>query len=82
MSGGHFASSYEQSEYVADEIDRLIADNDSYPPDIIARFSEAARTLRMAAKMARRIDWLVSGDDGEDAFRERWNEEVRGGPDA
>jgi hypothetical protein len=27
--------------------------------------------------MAQRVDWLVSGDDGESSFLKRWLEEVR-----
>jgi hypothetical protein len=27
--------------------------------------------------MAQRVDWLLSGDDGEDSFLLRWDEEVR-----
>jgi hypothetical protein len=27
--------------------------------------------------MAQRVDWLVSGDDGEESFMRRWEKEVR-----
>ena len=90
MSGGHF--NYRQAEvgYIADEIEHLIRHNEDkakdaygyqigreYPPEIIERFREAAHTLRQAAEMAQRVDWLVSGDDGEDSFTKRWDAEVR-----
>jgi len=26
--------------------------------------------------MLNRVDWLVSDDDGEDTFHQRWNEEL------
>lgn len=48
-----------------------------YPADILARFRESAHELRRVGEMAHRVDWLVSGDDGEDTFRERWSDEVR-----
>jgi hypothetical protein len=30
----------------------------------------------MAQIYAQRIDWLISGDDGEDSFRERLKEDL------
>lgn len=90
MSGGYFNYRQSQVSYLASEIDALIERNDDkskdsygyqigheYPPEIIERFREAAHTLRQAAEMAQRIDWLVSGDDGEDSFMARWDKEVR-----
>jgi hypothetical protein len=90
MSGGHFDYVQYRMEDIAAEIDRLIDNNDStekdsfgynvspnYPPEIIFRFVKAAHLIRRAQKMAQRIDWLVSGDDGEEAFMSRWNDEVR-----
>ena len=89
MSGGHFDYQQYRIEDIATSIDELIESNDSteinsygdelgrhYPPDIIAKFDEARKTLRIAAAMAQRVDWLVSGDDGEDTFRERWSEKL------
>ena len=90
MSGGHFQYRQFQIEQIASEIDELIESNDDettnewgdkkgygFLPEIIERFKEASHTLKQAAEMAQRIDWLVSGDDGEDSFMRRWNEEVR-----
>lgn len=48
-----------------------------YPPEIIEKFKEAERVLRMAYVYAQRIDWLLSGDDGEDSFLERLSEDLR-----
>jgi len=89
MSGGHFNYAQYMLEGIASCIDELIATNDSdevnefgdvigyhYPADIVAKFDETRKTLRLAEAMAQRVDWLVSGDDGEDSFRERWKEEV------
>lgn len=90
MSGGHFEYQQYRIEDIAREIDGLIESNDDstphtyggtignfYPPEIIERFKEAAYTLRQAAEMAQRVDYLVSGDDGEESFMRRWTEEVR-----
>ena len=87
MSGGRFDFKQYQFEEIADDIDSLIAKNNikddwgysrDYPADILEKFKETAHTCRLAAEMIQRVDWLVSGDDGEGSFRERWKEEVRG----
>ena len=76
MSGGHFQYQQHRIEDIAVEIDEMIREN-NYPPEILAKFREAAHTLRQAAEMAQRVDWLVSGDDGEESFMRRWHKEVR-----
>lgn len=90
MSGGHFDYTQFRMEEIADEIDRLVGQNEStekdsfgedigrhYSPEVIARFRETAHTIRQAQEMAQRIDWLVSDDDGEESFMTRWDSEVR-----
>lgn len=90
MSGGRFDYQQYKCFEIADEIQQLIESNgddsldeygDSrgrhYPADIIEKFKEAEHWLRRAGEMAQRVDWLVSGDDGEDCFRRRWDKEVR-----
>jgi hypothetical protein len=84
MSGGHF--NYKQYELgqIADEIEQLILDNDSkevneygdtkgygYSPQTIEAFKYARIALLHALAYVQRIDWLVSGDDGEDSFHSR-----------
>ena len=89
MSGGHFDYKQYHLEDIADEIDRIISVNDvvekneyglemgyNYPEEIIKKFNETRKTLRLAAAMAQRVDWLVAGDDGELSFLKRWEEEV------
>ena len=86
MSGGHFAYVQFRMEDIAVEIDELVEQNDvpgrddfcnSFPEKIIERFKVAAHTIRRAQEMAQRVDWLVSGDDGEESFMSRWDNEVR-----
>ena len=94
MSGGHFEYVEFRIEEAAREIARLIRintnvypppnafgyaeDTYSYPPDIIARFKETSVALQRAAAMLRRVDYLICADDGEDSFRIRWEEELKG----
>lgn len=88
MSGGRFQYDQYKIGYIADEVEQLIRNNDStekdeygqdkgyhYTPETIAKFKEGLLVLKMAQIAAQRIDWLVSGDDGEDSFHERWDEE-------
>ena len=86
MSGGHFNYYQDRITEIADEVSRLVRDNNkqdeygyssNYSPATIEKFQEAEKVLRLAAMMAQRIDWLVCSDDGEDSFHERWEEEKR-----
>ena len=89
MSGGRFDYLQFRFGEIAESIRSTIVNNDStekdewgqdigehLPPDIIAKFAETADVVERAAKMVTRVDWLLSGDDGEDSFRQRWDKEV------
>ena len=47
-----------------------------YPPEVIEKFKEGLEILRKAEIYAQRIDWLVSGDDGEESFLSRLKEDL------
>lgn len=77
MSGGHFDYAQHHIGDIADEIDNLIAAGEySSNAEILARFKLAVRCLRKACIMAERIDYLVSGDDDDESFMERWEAEM------
>ena len=46
------------------------------PDHIIAEFEKAIDYLKKAYVYAQRVDWLLSGDDGEDSFIERLKEDL------
>ena len=84
MSGGHFQYKQWEIGNIADEVEQLILTNDSeekdewgdrkgyhYTPETIEEFKKSLVLLRQAYVYAQRIDWLVSGDDGEDSFHRR-----------
>ena len=84
MSGGHFNYKQWEIQNIADEVEQLILTNDSeeldewgyhkgshFTPETIAEFKKGLTVLRQAYVYAQRIDWLVSGDDGEDSFLRR-----------
>lgn len=85
MSGGYFEYLQYRIDDIVSEIVYLIETNDeadeygykrSYSEETLTKFKEALTTLRRGAIMTQRIDWLVSGDDGEDSFHKRWEEEL------
>jgi hypothetical protein len=47
-----------------------------YPPHIIEEFKNAVKYLKIAQVYAQRVDWLVSGDDGEESFMKRLDEDL------
>jgi hypothetical protein len=48
-----------------------------YPKDIIDEFKKGLYILKQAYIYTQRIDWLLSGDDGEDSFRKRLKEDLK-----
>ena len=91
MSGGHFDYQQYRLHDMAEAIGEVIKNNNNegldsygqiigrfYPEDIIEKFNETIDTLEIAEAMVQRVDWLLSGDDGEDSFRKRWAEDVEG----
>ena len=90
MSGGYFDYQQYKIAQIDDEIEMVIANNGcqrvnewgdkvgrGYSPEVIARFREAVRSLRLAQVYAQRIDWLLSDDDGEDSFLRRLEADLK-----
>lgn len=76
MSGGHWDYRQYQIEDMATDIERIIELDCAESGPVLERFEKAAKTLRMAAAMAHRIDWLLSGDDSEETFLARWDKDM------
>lgn len=49
----------------------------TYPEDIQQIFKDGIKALKIAHIYAQRIDWYLSGDDGEDSLRERLKKELK-----
>ena len=84
MSGGHFQYKQWEIGNIGDQVEQLILDNGSdekdqwgynkhsnFTPETIAEFKKGLLLFGQAHIYAQRIDWLVSGDDGEDSFHRR-----------
>jgi hypothetical protein len=90
MSGGHFNYKQHSLLDMADDIGSAILNNDiteknewgdnignRYSPETIAEFEVAVKVLMWAYVYAQRIDWLLSGDDGEDSFHKRLQAQLK-----
>ncbi|HAR37925.1 MAG TPA: hypothetical protein DCS09_04745 [Porphyromonadaceae bacterium] len=81
MSGGHFNYGCFRISQFADELKHEIDTNDDestneygetigegLSPETIQRVTKAHKTIELAGKLAREIEWLYSGDHGEESF--------------
>jgi uncharacterized protein YqgV (UPF0045/DUF77 family) len=80
MSGGHFDYIQYKLHGVVDQIQELIDNNNikdewgyanNYSEETLDKFREAIEIINKAHNMIHRIDYLVSGDDGEETFNEK-----------
>lgn len=92
MSGGRFNYDQykilEIAEYIESEVNNSVKKKDKkefsfeddyypeYKPETIERFNEAIEYLKIAYVYAHRIDWFLSGDDGEESFHSRIKKEL------
>ncbi len=89
MSGGFFDYAQYKIAEIADAVERLISNNNDtsldewgyrkghgYSEETIQEFKRALVFLKLAEIYAQRIDWLASGDDGEDSFHRRISEDI------
>ena len=71
----------DEKEYIRKHF-RTIPNRDGYSEETLQEFRKAVTLLKQAEAYTQRIDWLLSGDDGEDNFHERLKaelEELNGG---
>lgn len=64
------------SEEYKDEDGETVYFND-FSKETLEEFKTAIELLRKAAVYAQRIDWLLSGDDGEETFHQRLEEDLK-----
>ena len=86
MSGGHFGDcgyDYYKVAQFADELELAIENNNKvneygykhdYDPDVIDYLEAQIPKMRKMAEIMRHIDYLYSGDHGDDSFMERVKE--------
>ena len=90
MSGGHFEYQQYRMKEIAEQLEKDISDIESnnqeergegFPwfkvdNEILSELKKGLNYLKLAYVYAQRIDWLMSGDDGENSFKERLKEEL------
>jgi hypothetical protein len=79
MSGGAF--DYLQTRFEWDDAIERIADQIAHNPyefdeKTINEFREGLLIIKKSRIYLQRIDWLLSGDDGEESFHERLKEDL------
>lgn len=81
MSGGFFDYQQVYINDIADQIETYILNDlenhDIQNPKVIKEIENGLKLLRIAAVYAKRIDWLVSGDNSEETFLERLTDELK-----
>lgn len=85
MSGGHFDYVQHNLDDVVEEMNRLIYKNSSpneygyannFSQETLNEFVNTIRAVKLARVYVQRVDWLVSGDDGENTFHEKLKEDI------
>lgn len=77
MSGGslnYFAFTFE--EPLATISREIKWGKNKWTPETLLEFQNALNYLKIAQIYSRRVEWLLSGDDGEDSFIKRLKEEL------
>lgn len=74
MSGGYFDHSERNFLDVAEQIIEYVEDNqisgldERFSPEVLERLREAVQVMKMAAIYHKHVDYLFSGDYGEESF--------------
>ena len=88
MSGGKFDYLQYRFTEIVDVIEQEIIDNNAEPrpkdwfepnnfrEETIAEFKKGIEYIKKAQIYVQRIDWLLSGDDGEESFLKSLKEEL------
>ena len=89
MSGGHFDYDQYRIDQIAEDIAQIIRNNKNeeldewgskkgyfFPDEVIEEFKKAVKILDTAYVYVQRIDYLLSGDDGEKEFLSRLKDEI------
>ena len=76
MSGGYFDYEQCRMQNMADRLASVIETNDEYSKETMAEFRKGLFLLRVSAAYLERIDFLLCGDDGEETFHKRLEEDL------
>jgi len=87
MSGGHFEYDEFRMHHIAEQIDFEIQNNDlpdpqygqtnGYSKEVLYYMQYTRDTLEHSYKLTKNLDYLLSGDIGEDGYLERVKNELQ-----
>jgi hypothetical protein len=88
MSGGHFDYCQYRFNDAADRLKKYIdrcetREEDEFgwypehPSEVIEKFKETEKMLRISSIYLQRVDWLICGDDGDETFIKRLEEDLQ-----
>lgn len=77
MSGGNLYYFYSRFDELLEKILKEIKwGKNKWTPETLLEFQNAVNYLKLAQIYSRRVEWLLSGNDGEDSFIKRLKEEL------
>lgn len=77
MSGGHYDYKQYQIDQVADQLEEDIKTiGTTVNKETLTQMKTGLKHIRIAAIYTRRLDYFLSGDDGEESFHARLFEEL------
>lgn len=75
MSGGHFDYKQHYIQDIIDEFEHALSAC-HFEENTRHKIMDGIRCLKQAYVHAHRLDWLISGDDDEEAYHKRLQEEL------
>ena len=83
MSGGHFDYDQYKIGCIVDSIEQIIQNNKNlkepeipFSDEVLSKFKEGIKVLRIAQIYAQYIDWLLEGDLSEESFLEMLQNDI------
>ena len=86
MGGGHFDYQNHVLFEITESIDVAIINNNvkndsdfctEYSNDTLEKFRFVSKQLHLLNDLVHHVDYLLSGDLGEDSFNERWKKSIQ-----
>jgi hypothetical protein len=73
MSGGYFYKYFASLENIAEEIEEIRSKNENnFSLKTLSKMRKTVTLLRKSSEMVKRVDYLLSGDEGEESFNSNW----------
>lgn len=81
MSGGSFNYAYATPQYFADALEDLLEkdnkgnlDGQPWSPEVTEKLSKTVALVRLVGILMKEVEWLYSGDSGENVFSKEFSD--------